>query len=72
MARILWTRLDEMADDAEIRDWLTVLAAAAEIDLVHAQRWVAFRTASYWLWDLDHGLTEDPVRCARLLGAVLP
>jgi streptomycin 6-kinase len=71
LARVLWTRLDEMADDDEIRHWLDVLADAAGIDLGHARHWVLFRTASYWLWGLAHGLTEDPVRCDRLITACL-
>jgi streptomycin 6-kinase len=70
-ARILWTRLDEMADEAEIRHWPGVLATAAGIDATHARNWVLFRTISYWLWGLDHGLTEDPLRCARLVSAIL-
>jgi len=70
LARVLWTRIDEMTDDGEIRHWLDVVASAAGIDLAHARRWVMFRTASYWLWGLAQGLTEDPVRCARLIRAV--
>jgi streptomycin 6-kinase len=72
LARILWTRLDEMADAAAINHWLGVVADAAGIDVAHARRWVLFRTASYWLWGLAHGLTEDPVRCGRLIRAIEP
>lgn len=71
LARVLWTRLDEMPDDEAIRHWARVLADAAGIDRGHARNWILFRTASYWLWGLDHGLTEDPVRCARLVAAML-
>lgn len=71
LARVLWTRLDEMPDDA-IRHWARVLADAAGVDHAHARNWILFRTVSYWLWGLDHGLTEDPVRCARLVAAILP
>ena len=70
LARMLWTRLDEMADGDEIHHWLDVVADAAGIDRDHARNWVLFRTTSYWLWGLAHGLTEDPVRCGRLIGAI--
>jgi streptomycin 6-kinase len=47
-----------------------VLAHASGINPAHARRWILFRTASYWLWGLAHGLTEDPVRCDRLITAI--
>lgn len=70
LARILWTRLDEMADDAEIRADLGMVVAAAHLDPDRALAWALFRTVDYWLWGLDNGLTEDPVRCARLFAAL--
>ncbi len=30
------------------------------------------RSVDYWLWGLEHGLTEDPVRCDRLVRLFLP
>jgi streptomycin 6-kinase len=69
LARVLWTRLDEMPDDAAILHWLTVLVEAAALDLERSVAWVRFRTVDYWLWGLRHGLTEDPLRCARLMAA---
>jgi len=30
---------------------------------------VVFRAVDYWLWGLDAGLTEDPLRCRRLVEA---
>jgi streptomycin 6-kinase len=66
LARILWTRLDEMADDREIRHWFDVIVADADLDRDRARAWVIFRTVDYWLWGLGYGLTKDPVRCARL------
>jgi streptomycin 6-kinase len=68
LARILWTRIDEMPDDAAIRHWFGELVAAASLDRERARAWVIFRTVDYWLWGLSCGLTEDPVRCARLAG----
>lgn len=70
LARCLWWRLDEMEDDRMIRAQLATIAAAAGIDRDHALAAVIFRTVDYWLWGLRHGLTEDPVRCARLIRAI--
>lgn len=69
LARVLWTRLDEMPDDAAIRHWLAVLAEAADLVWERSVAWVRFRTVDYWLWGLSHGLTEDPARCQRLIAA---
>jgi len=69
LARMIWTRVDEMADDAEIRQHFTTLVRAAELDPERARNWVVFRTVDYWLWGLGAGLTEDPERCRRILGA---
>lgn len=71
LARCLLWRLDEMSDDRTIRGQLAAIARAAGVDHDHAVAAVTFRTADYWLWGLRNGLTEDPVRCARLLSAVL-
>jgi len=70
LARSLWTRLDELEDDDAIHTQLTIIADAAEIDHDHARRTAIFRTVDYWLWRLGHGLSEDPVRCQRLLQAL--
>jgi len=70
LARILWTRLDEMTTDREIRHWLDVLVAEAGLDRPRALAAVRHRTVDYWLWGLAYGLTEDPIRCSRLAGAL--
>ncbi|WP_433164614.1 aminoglycoside phosphotransferase family protein [Kribbella sp. CA-247076] len=57
LARILWTRLDEMTDIVGYFD-LAVHEAALDRDRAHD--WVAYRTVDYWLWGLSVGLTEDP------------
>lgn len=71
LARVLWTRLDEMADDAEIRTCFDTAVRAANLDHSYAHDWIVFRTVDYWLWGLSAGLTTDPVRCQRLLDALL-
>lgn len=64
LGRMLWTRLDELPD---IRAGFDIAVAAAHLDADRARDWVVFRTIDYWLWCLSHGLTEDPVRCERLV-----
>jgi streptomycin 6-kinase len=66
VGRMLWTRLDEIGD---IRAALDVVVAAARLDPDRGRDWVVFRAVDYWLWCLSHGLTEDPVRCERLIRA---
>ncbi len=70
LARVLWSRLDEMVDDIEIRHHLQTAVSIAGLDAVRARHWVLFRTVDYWLWGLAHGLTDDPQRCDRLANAV--
>jgi streptomycin 6-kinase len=59
-----------MPDDRAIRHWFDVLVTESGLDPVRALAWVRFRTVDYWLWGLSYGLTEDPVRCARLVAAL--
>ncbi len=70
LARVLWTRLDEMPDGAAILAHLDTLVRTAELDDRRALAWARLRTIDYWLWGLSAGLTEDPVRCARLSAAL--
>lgn len=71
LARVLWTRLDEMAGASEIIDHFETAVAAGRLDREHARDWVVFRTVDYWLWGLNAGLTEDPRRCRRLASAFM-
>jgi streptomycin 6-kinase len=66
LARVLWTRIDEMPDAAAIVGHFDAVVREAGLDRERARDWVVFRTADYWLWGLSVGLTEDPVRCQRL------
>jgi streptomycin 6-kinase len=67
---LLWTRVDELEDPAAIRRLLAVLAGSGELDGEKARRWAIVRCVDYWLWGLEHGLTEDPKRCRRILAAL--
>ncbi|MEU7873925.1 aminoglycoside phosphotransferase family protein [Dactylosporangium sp. NPDC049140] len=70
LARVLWTRLDEMAGH-EVAGHFDTAVAAAGVDRARARDWVAFRTVDYWLWGLGKGLTEDPQRCRRLMDVMM-
>lgn len=71
LARLLWSRLDEMSD-ADVHDHFRTIVNIADLTEERAAAWVLFRSIDYWLWGLDHGLTEDPVRCERLVRLFLP
>jgi streptomycin 6-kinase len=66
LARVLWTRLDEMPD-RDITGHFDTVVEAAGVDRDRARDWVVLRAAGYLRWGLAHGLTEDPPRCRRLL-----
>jgi streptomycin 6-kinase len=67
---LLWTRVDELHDAEGIRNLLSMLVRAAELDFEKARRWALVRCIDYWLWGLEHGLTEDPKRCRRIVDAL--
>ncbi|MBE1609620.1 aminoglycoside phosphotransferase family protein [Actinopolymorpha pittospori] len=67
---LMWTRIDEAAEPADVRDLLTALADAGGLDRDRARAWTVVRAVDYWLWGLGIGLTEDPVRCRRLVGTL--
>jgi streptomycin 6-kinase len=67
LGRILWSRLDEMPTPSAVRRQFHRIAVGADLDPDVARDWVVVRAMSYLLWGLEHGLTEDPVRCQRLL-----
>ncbi len=71
LARVLWTRLDEMPDPTAITEHLDIVVDSAGLDRDRARDWVVFRAIDYWLWGLDAGLTEDPLRCHRLVTALV-
>jgi streptomycin 6-kinase len=68
---LMWTRVDSIASRESIRRLLTVLAAAGDLDLDRTRQWVIVRCVDYLLWGLEHGLTEDPKRCRRILEAMV-
>ncbi len=67
---LLWTRVDELDDSDAIRQLLHVIVTNGGLDADRARHWAIIRCVDYWLWGLEHGLTEDPKRCARILAAL--
>ena len=48
------------------------LVGATGLDRSRAEAWPPVRTVGYRPWCLEAGLTEDPLRCARVLAALEP
>lgn len=71
LARILWTRIDDMPGAPEITAHFGAVVQEAGVERDRARDWVVFRTVDYWLWGLAAGFTEDPPRCQRLVAAFL-
>lgn len=67
VAPLLWRRVDTMAGPAELAAHLHTLCAAAALDPERVRAWSLVRCLDYWLWGLSVGLTEDPLRCARVV-----
>lgn len=68
LGRVLWTRLDELPEDADVLGALDAFVSACGVPTDRARDWVLVRSMSYLLWGLELGLTIDPPRCHRLLG----
>jgi len=68
LGRLLWSRLDDMGEDRQVRAYLAAVVEAAELEHGRVRQLVVVRAMSYLLWGLERGLTEDPPRCLRLLG----
>lgn len=67
LARVLWSRLDEVADDAELRRLVDLFVRRTGVPGERARAWIVLRSLSYLLWGLDQGLIRDPPKCRRLL-----
>lgn len=68
---LLWTRVDDVDGAEGIRLLLAVLVDSGALDAEMARGWVIVRCVDYWLWGVEHGLTEDPKRCRRILEALV-
>lgn len=61
-------RVDRMDGPEDLDRFVRTVCDAAGLDRERAVAWSTVRLADYWLWALETGLTEDPLRCRRLLG----
>jgi len=64
---MLLRRVDETRNPDALRVFFDRVVEAGRLDPERARAWTLFRAVDYWLWALDHGLTEDPVRCAKIV-----
>lgn len=64
---MLLRRVDEMPDASALGAFFERVVEAGRLDPELARAWTLFRAVDYWIWGLDNGLTEDPVRCARII-----
>jgi streptomycin 6-kinase len=69
LARVVWTSVDRLPDNDAILRFTDRLVGATGLDRSRAEAWLIVRTVDYWLWCLETGLTEDPLRCARFVAA---
>ncbi len=67
VGRVLWSRLDEVPTDAEVRSLVDAFGKAAGVPSDRARSWIVIRSMSYLVWGLARGLTWDPPKCRRLL-----
>ena len=67
-AEFIWTRADEIDN---IPATVRCLADAAKLDLERCRAWTLVRTTSYLNWGVNNGLTEDPVRCRRIIADLI-
>jgi streptomycin 6-kinase len=63
VAPLLWNRLEKNDRGTELSRRFDILVDSAELDEHRARCWTLVRCVDYWLWALDIGLTEDPLRC---------
>lgn len=69
--QLLWTRFDEMGSGTGLRWCLDALVDAAGLDPSRAHAWAVVRAFDYCIWGREVGFTEDPVRCQRIVEALV-
>lgn len=68
---LMWSRIEELESQVAIRSHLHSLCRSAHLDRERAQAWTVVRAVDYRLWDLAHGLTINPPRCASRVEALM-
>lgn len=71
IAQLLVNRLAEIEAQGGLAQHFLILTEAAELNQELARAWTLVRCVDYWLWGLSVGLTEDPIRCARIVDWVI-
>ncbi len=64
---LLLRRVDGMGQPDDLNRFVRIVCEAAGLDRELAVAWSTVRLVDYWLWALETGLTDDPLRCQRLL-----
>ena len=67
LPEFLLRSVDGCPGEGELPEVFAAFVTAGDLDPGRARRWLVARTVQYWAWALGAGLTEDPVRCRRLL-----
>lgn len=67
VAPVFWRLIDFMECPADFGWAFETLVERGNLDRAKLKDWTFVRVVDYWLWALSKGLTEDPVRCSRLL-----
>ncbi len=70
LAPLLWWPLEEIEAAGGVLWALERLGDVAGLEPGTARAWTFVRTVDYWLMGLEHGLTVNPVRCERIVGAL--
>lgn len=67
----LLRRIDQMATPGDLNRFIDRACDAGSLDPELVVTSATVGIADYWLWALSTGLTEDPIRCERLLGLLM-
>jgi streptomycin 6-kinase len=67
LAQLMWSRLEEIELSKGIEYHFRALVDAADLNYCMARKWTIVRCVDYWLWGLTVGLTNDPVRCSKII-----
>lgn len=70
VAELLFTQVDELQSEDDLRTLLAVVVDAATLDAEKAATWAFTRTIDYCLRGLEQELTVDPPRCYRVAEAL--
>lgn len=67
LAQLLWTRFDDLDGASGLDQRFAMLTDSAGLDHDRARAWTLVRAATYLLWALGVGSTEDPEKCRAII-----